>query len=94
MTMGNSMVRVKIQGILSQPFTIQNGLRQADPLSTTLFNLALEYAARKITVNPGGNVYNRLYQYLAYADDLCMTARRPTSLSTAFEEFERLQQVK
>jgi hypothetical protein len=50
MTMGNSTGMVKIQGILTQPFTIQNGLRQGDPLSTTLFNLALEYAARKITV--------------------------------------------
>jgi hypothetical protein len=34
MTMGNSMGRVKIQRIISQPFTIQNGLRQGDPLST------------------------------------------------------------
>jgi hypothetical protein len=68
--MGNSMRRVKIQGILSQSFTIQNGLRQGDLLLTTLFNLALEYAAIKITVNPGGNVYNRLYQHLAYTDDL------------------------
>jgi hypothetical protein len=63
MMMGNSMGRVKIQGILSQSFTTQNGLRQEDPLSTTLFNLALEYAARKITVNPHGNIYNRLYQH-------------------------------
>jgi hypothetical protein len=59
MTMGNSMGRMKIQGVLSQPFTIQNGLRQGDPLSTTLFNLALEYDARKITVNPGGTLCQR-----------------------------------
>jgi hypothetical protein len=50
--------------------------------------VALEYAARKITVNPGDNIYNRLYQHLAYTDDLCMIARRPSSLSTAFEEFD------
>jgi hypothetical protein len=84
---------MKIQGILLQPFTIQNGRRQGDPLSTTLFNLALEYAVKKITVNPGGNIYNRLYQHLAYTDDLRMIARRPSSLSTASEEFES-EQVK
>jgi hypothetical protein len=63
MTMGNSMDRVKIQGILSQPFTVQNGLRPGDPLPTSLFNLALQYAAGKIAVNPSGYVYNRLYQH-------------------------------
>jgi hypothetical protein len=42
--------KMKVKGILSQPFTIQNGLRQGEPLPTTLFNLALECAARKITV--------------------------------------------
>jgi hypothetical protein len=57
MMVGSSMGRVKIQGILSQSFKIQNGLRQEDPQSTTLFNLALEYAARKITVNPHGNLH-------------------------------------
>jgi hypothetical protein len=39
--MGNSMGRVKIQGILLQTFTIQIGLMQGDPLSTTLFNVDL-----------------------------------------------------
>jgi hypothetical protein len=69
MTMENNMDRVKIRGILSQPFTIQNGLRPGDPLSTNLFNLALEYAAEKITVNSGDNIYNRLHHHLAYTDD-------------------------
>jgi hypothetical protein len=41
MTMGNSMGRVKMQGIPSQIFTIQIGLMQGDPLSTTLFNVDL-----------------------------------------------------
>jgi hypothetical protein len=50
--------------------------------------VALEYASRKITVNPGGNIYNRMHQHLAYTYDLCMIARRPSSLSTAFEEFD------
>jgi hypothetical protein len=41
-----------------------------------------------LQLTQGGNIYNRLYQHLAYADDLCMITRRPSSVSTAFEEFE------
>jgi hypothetical protein len=36
MTTGNSNGRVKIKGILSEPLTTQNGLRQGDVLSTIL----------------------------------------------------------
>jgi hypothetical protein len=69
MTMENNMGRVKIRGILLQPFTIQNGLRLGDPLSTNLSNLALEYAVEKFRVNSGGNIYNRFHHHLAYTDD-------------------------
>jgi hypothetical protein len=44
MKMGNNMGRVKIQGILSQPFIHNSEWFEA----STLFNLALEYAARKL----------------------------------------------
>jgi hypothetical protein len=87
--MGTSKGKMKIQGILSKSFTSQNDLRKGDPLSTILFNLALEYVTRRITSNPDHNIYNRLYQHLAYADGLCLTARSPSSLSTAFGEYER-----
>ena len=62
-------------------------MRQRDPLSPTLFNLVLEFAIRGIAINPGGNMYNKLYQHLAFADDICMIARRPSSLTDAFDEF-------
>jgi hypothetical protein len=42
MTLEGSKCRVKVQGSLSQYFTIRNGLRQRDPLSTVLFNIVLE----------------------------------------------------
>jgi hypothetical protein len=42
MTLEGSKCRVKVQGSLSQYFTIRNGLRQGDPLTTVLFNIVLE----------------------------------------------------
>jgi hypothetical protein len=56
MTLEGSKCRVKVQGSLSQYFTIRNGLRQGDPMSTVLFNIVLEKAVREIEINPNGNI--------------------------------------
>jgi hypothetical protein len=56
MTLVGSNCRGKVQGSLSQYFTIRNGLRQADPLSTVLFNIVLEKAVKEIEIIPNGSV--------------------------------------
>jgi hypothetical protein len=57
----------------SDSFLIQNGLKQGDALSPLLFNLALEYAIRKVQKNQVGlklNGTHQTHQLLAYADDV------------------------
>jgi hypothetical protein len=88
MTLEGSKCIVKVQGSLSQYFTIRNGLRQGDPLSIVLFNIVLEKAARENEINLNGNIYNRLYQHLAFADNVIMIARNPTAIRDAFGKFE------
>jgi ribonuclease HI len=44
--------RVAINGMLSQPFKITRGVRQGDPLSCALFNLAIEPLACKLREDP------------------------------------------
>jgi hypothetical protein len=44
----------------------------------------LEKAAREIEINPNVNMYNRLYQHLAFADDVIMIARNPAAIRDAF----------
>jgi hypothetical protein len=39
-------------------------------------------------INPNGNIYNRLFQHLAFADDVIMIARNPTAIRDAFGKFE------
>jgi hypothetical protein len=70
MTLANTNSKVKIEGKLSHRFETMVGLRQGDSLSTLLFNQCMEKIIRNVRTNPGGTIYNRTRQCLAYADDV------------------------
>lgn len=89
MTFLNNRGRVAIQGETLGEFNINKGLRQGDALSTVLFNIVLERAVRKIEINPGGTIYNRGSQVLAYADDLVLISRSVQELQEHFLQLEQ-----
>jgi hypothetical protein len=48
MCLNETYCRVRIGKNLSDKFSVQNGLKQGDALSSLLFNFALEYAIRGV----------------------------------------------
>lgn len=84
----DSQAKVKVQGNLSESFEIKEGLRQGDPLSTSLFNLILEWIIRQVKAVRKGTILNRTTQILAYADDLVIISRNKSELQEVFIQLE------
>ena len=70
MSLTETYNRVRVGKNVSGRFLIRNGLKQGDALTPMLFNLAFEYAIRRVQVNQDGLKLNGTHQLLAYVDEV------------------------
>ena len=62
-------------------FPIKNGLKEGDALLSLLFNLALEYAIRKVKANHKLLKFNGTHQIIIYVDDVNLQGQSVHTIS-------------
>jgi len=73
-TMAGSKAIVSVDNQYTSTFTITNGVRQGDALSSVLFNLVLEAILQKINIT--GHIGTKSIQNLTYADDVAIVGKK------------------
>ena len=72
---------IKINNLLTSWFEVNNGVRQGDTLSPTLFAIYNHILAKEIiNLNLGININNYRLSILLYADDMVLIANTETYL--------------
>jgi len=93
-TMENSTYHVKIGTIMTDGFKVRTGLKQGDGLAPNLFNIALEYIIRQLSVQTTSTIFHKSVQLIGYADDINIMGRTKRAISEANGELkERAKEV-
>jgi len=93
-TMENSTYHVKIGTIMTNGFKVGIGLKQGDGLAPNLFNTALEYVIRQLSVQTTSTIFHKSVQLIGYADDINIMGRTKRAISEAYGELkERAKEV-
>ena len=80
---------VRIGGTLSSFFENKTGLKQGDPLSPILFNLALQKVIQSIKMVPSFiKIGEEQLNILAYADDIALIGKNEIEIRKLFVEME------
>jgi len=82
---------VRIEGILSSFFENKTGLKQGDPFSPIIFNLALQKVIQSIKMFPSGiKIGKEQLNILAYADDIAFFGKNEIEIRKLFVEMENI----
>ena len=82
LTLFGTIAMVKIDNELTEKFYVQTGVKQGDPLSATLFSIAMDAILKKLELRR--NISTKLRQCTAYADDILITARTTQAMTDTF----------
>ena len=67
-------------------FSVENGVKEGDPLSPSLFSLVNDTAIKKLDLR--GNISTRLRQLTTYAEDILIIVSTKQSLIDTFQQLK------
>jgi sorting nexin-29 len=85
--MKRNKMKVKVNNGSSEWFETKTGVRQVDPLSSSLFSVVLDSVITNLEVR--GNITRRLKQIFAYAEDIVIIGRKKQTLIDTFCKIKR-----
>jgi hypothetical protein len=86
LTLVNTTAKAKVNNAYTAEFKVENGVKQGDSLSPTLFSLVIDTALNKLDLR--GNISSRLRHVTIYADDVLIIARTKQSLTDTFQQLK------
>ena len=87
---GAQKFAVRWNGILSQGFTVTNGIRQGGVLSPYLYNAFVDELSERLTkLGVGCLIDGKIINHLFYADDSVLVAPSPTALQYLIDACSR-----
>jgi len=90
-TLEATSIQIRVAGGLSKPCSIQRGVRQGDPISPLLFNLAIDPLLQRLEERNLDK--HALTGPHAYADDVDLAYFSHTALEAAWQEVRAFLQV-
>jgi hypothetical protein len=86
LTITDTKSLVKVNSEYPNKLEVHKGVKQGDPLSATLFNIATDVIISKLDTR--GNISTRLKQCAVYADDILILARTKQAMIDAFNKLK------
>jgi len=73
---------------MTDGFKVGTGLKQGDRLAPNLFNIALEYVIRQLSVQTTSTIFHKSVQFIGYADDINIMGRTKRAISDVYGELK------
>ena len=92
-TLENSPYYVKRGTIMTDGFKVGTGLKQGYGPAPSLFNTALEYVIRQLSVQTTSTIFHKSVQLIEYADNINIMSRTKWDISGLYGELREQKKL-